>query len=259
MRKARGTWLGVRGHVRTPGPGLRGRVWAMVQRVVLQGDQITDYEDGRGNTIRGTPTADANAKVIFEGENCHVSFGKNTRFRGGMTLRFSDCRVEIGDYSQALIGLEISNGANLLYGERIRMTGIARIVIADGATVTVGDRCLFAQDIALRAYDNHPIYDLRTRDRTNYARDITVGSDVWVGNSVTMTGGASVGHGSIIGTKSMVTGSRPVGEHCVAVGSPAKVVKKFAAWQHQGMPPADRMDEGHHADCLARLESDPDY
>lgn len=129
------------------------------------------------------------------------------------------------------------------------------IVTYDGCTVSVGDDCLFSQETALRAWDNHPIYDLRTRLRTNFARDITIESDVWVGNGVKMSGGAHVRHGSIIGTRAVVTASSVKGEHELAVGQPARTVRKFVARAKQGNPPAPTMAENVHSACLERLEA----
>ena len=135
-------------------------------------------------------------------------------------------RWSIGDQSIINANFDVGEDSTIRFGQRIMVTGRMMIVTHDGCAVSIGDDCLFSQEIALRAWDNHPIYDLRTRQRTNIARDITIESDVWVGNGVTMSGGAHVGHGSIIGTRSAVTASSAIGEHELAVGQPAKSVRK---------------------------------
>lgn len=225
----------------------------VVERKILTGNQIRDYQDANGNRITGAPRTFDASKIIFESTNATVTFGANSIFRGGMTIRHDGCMVEVGQRSQINIGAELSLGASLIIGSNVNMSGSVRIVVSDGARVAIGDRCLFAQNISLRAYDNHPIFDLETRQRINYSRDINICSDVWVGYGVTVTGGGRIGHGSVIGTNSIVTGSKPIGEHVLAVGVPARVVREKIAWARPGMPAADVMDDEAHVDCLERL------
>lgn len=52
-----------------------------------------------------------------------------------------------------------------------------------------------------------------------------IGENVWIGENVIVLKGVTIGKGSIIGSASVVTKSIPEG--CIAVGSPAKVIKKY--------------------------------
>ena len=54
---------------------------------------------------------------------------------------------------------------------------------------------------------------------------ITIGDNVWIGANSTITAGVSIGKHAIIGGGSVVTKNIP--EYSVAVGNPAKVIKKF--------------------------------
>ncbi|KLV07311.1 chloramphenicol acetyltransferase [Photobacterium aquae] len=54
-------------------------------------------------------------------------------------------------------------------------------------------------------------------------KDTVIGNDVWLGYDVTVMPGVSIGHGSIIGSKSVVSTDIP--PFSIAVGNPAKVVK----------------------------------
>lgn len=49
--------------------------------------------------------------------------------------------------------------------------------------------------------------------------------NVWIGEFVSILPGVTIGEGSIIGSMSVVNKDIPA--HCIAVGSPAKVIKKF--------------------------------
>lgn len=54
-------------------------------------------------------------------------------------------------------------------------------------------------------------------------KDVVIGNGVWIGDSVVVLPGASVGNGAVIGAGSIVTKKIP--DFAIAVGNPAKVVK----------------------------------
>lgn len=56
-----------------------------------------------------------------------------------------------------------------------------------------------------------------------------IGDHVWFADQAVALGGARVGDGSVIGFRSIVTSRIP--NNCIAVGSPAKVVRKNIAWE----------------------------
>jgi len=62
------------------------------------------------------------------------------------------------------------------------------------------------------------------RENIEYAREISIGDDCWIGGHVTILPGVSIGQGCTIGAGSVVTKSVPAWS--VAMGSPARVVKK---------------------------------
>lgn len=53
--------------------------------------------------------------------------------------------------------------------------------------------------------------------------DITLGSDVWVGNGACILSGVTLGHGAIVGTASVVTKDVPA--FAFVAGNPARVVR----------------------------------
>ena len=54
--------------------------------------------------------------------------------------------------------------------------------------------------------------------------DITLGSDVWVGYEALIMQGVTVGHGAIIGARSVVT--RDVPPYAIVAGAPARLIRK---------------------------------
>ncbi len=90
-----------------------------------------------------------------------------------------------------------------------------RISAASG--ITIGDSCMMASSVYLTDADWHGIYD-RT-DYTGRTEPIMVGNNVWLGDSVVVCKGVTVGDNSIIGAGSVVT--RDIPPNTIAAGNPA--------------------------------------
>ena len=70
------------------------------------------------------------------------------------------------------------------------------------------------------------------RDNGEYAREVSIGDDCWIGGHVTILPGVTIGEGCTIAAGSIVT--KDVPRFSVAMGQPARVVKKVT--------PVDPMD-----------------
>jgi len=55
---------------------------------------------------------------------------------------------------------------------------------------------------------------------------VKIGKNVWLGEGVIVMPGVTIGDGSVIGAHSVV--SKNIPPACVAVGTPARVVKKYS-------------------------------
>lgn len=62
------------------------------------------------------------------------------------------------------------------------------------------------------------------RDNIEYARPVVIGDDCWIGGTVTILPGVTIGEGCTIAANAVVTKDIPAWS--VAMGAPAKVVKK---------------------------------
>ena len=97
-------------------------------------------------------------------------------------------------------------------------------VILDCAPVVFGDHVFIAPNCGFYTA-GHPL-DAETRNTgLEYARPITVGSDVWIGGNVTVLPGVTIGSNVVIGAGSVVT--RDIPDHVVAVGNPCRPVKEL--------------------------------
>ncbi|MBD5786373.1 acyltransferase [Cellulosimicrobium terreum] len=198
--------------------------------------ELAPYSDERGNRIEFTgdhPTGgQTRVSVLFTGENNTLVVDATARFKR-LSIRFdcSDGTIRLGGGTGRAIEVSIRVGqdSTVTLGERVTTTSILLVSAVEGATVTVGDDVMFASANQLRSDDGHPIFDVRTGLRVNPARDITVGDHVWMGREAVALGGASIGSGSVIGLRSLVTGRIP--NNVVAAGIPARVLRTDVAWE----------------------------
>lgn len=130
--------------------------------------------------------------------------------------------------STMLIGygsyIQVGKNANLSIGN----TFINREVkIICNNKITIGDNCIIAMGTVIRDNDggNHKII---SPYYTN-SKPITIGNHVWIGENVMILKGVSIGEGAIIAAGSLVTKDIP--PHCLAMGTPAKIVRENVEWE----------------------------
>jgi acetyltransferase-like isoleucine patch superfamily enzyme len=118
----------------------------------------------------------------------------------------------------------IDYGANISIGKRFYSN--FNLTILDCSIVTIGDRCMFGPNISIFAATHETAVQSRRED-IEYGRPVTIGSDCWIGGHVVILPGVTIGDGCTIAASSVVT--KDVPSWSVAMGSPARVVKKVEA------------------------------
>ena len=108
--------------------------------------------------------------------------------------------------------ITIGDGSWVNYG--LTVLDVAPVVI--GADVLIGPNCSLYTAI-------HPTEPGPRRAKWESAAPITLKDNVWLGGSVVVCPGVSIGENSIIGAGAVVTRSIP--PNSVAVGNPARVIK----------------------------------
>ena len=91
--------------------------------------------------------------------------------------------------------------------------------ILDTDRVQIGERCWIAPNVQIYAA-THPV-DAEERRTRCIAKPVTIGNDVWLGGSVIVCPGVTIGDRSVIGAGSIVT--RDIPADCVAYGNPCRV------------------------------------
>jgi acetyltransferase-like isoleucine patch superfamily enzyme len=161
-----------------------------------------------------------NPQYISSGENVCISDGVTLIAKGEGGITIGD-NVSIRD--RVYLDTEDKNTGYITIG--------SHVYIGTGTTLfghkglEIGDHSLLAQNITLTPYSHHyadPDANIITQG--GHCKKVTIGKDVYIGMGCCIMYSGDIGDGSVIGAGSVVT--RPVPPYSVAVGNPAKVIKK---------------------------------
>lgn len=113
-------------------------------------------------------------------------------------------------------------GTNIALGQRVFFN--FNCVVLDVARVAIGDHTLFGPAVQIYTA-THPL-DAELRRRQEFAKPITVGSDVWVGGGAILCPGVTIGSRTVIGAGSVVT--RDIPDGVFAAGNPCRVIRDLS-------------------------------
>lgn len=94
--------------------------------------------------------------------------------------------------------------------------------LMDCAPITIGKHCFIGPNCGMYTAI-HPIVAKERNQGLEMAKPITIKDNVWIGGDVTILPGVTIGEGSVIGAKSLVTKDIPA--NVIAVGNPCRVVR----------------------------------
>ena len=92
--------------------------------------------------------------------------------------------------------------------------------IGSADSIHIGENCMFANNTYVTDADWHGIYNRITIGNTS---PVTIGDNVWVGDTAIVCKGVTIGENSIIGAGAVVVNEIP--SNCIAAGNPARVIK----------------------------------
>lgn len=183
------------------------------QNVFMRGLRIKFY--GKNNEVilgaEARPSILTNCCIEVHGSNNRIIIGGGV---GAKDLKIycadKNCMVQVKDDTQ--------------------IAGMTELATMEGTKIVVGRDCLFSANITLRAGDSHSVVDAISGERLNPSKDIVIGDHVWIGNTVIVTKGTTIGDNSVVATGAVVAGKAyPV---CSAIGgNPAKVIKEGINWR----------------------------
>lgn len=138
-------------------------------------------------------------------------------------------------------------GSNVRLGRDCRLSCYRSSDYPNGGTIHIGDNCyigdhfsalsgseiVIENDVLIASYvsviaENHGMdassstkYGLQPLD----GKPVIIKKGAWIGEKVIILQGVTIGEKSIIGSGSVVTKTVP--DYCMAVGNPAKIIKKW--------------------------------
>lgn len=96
------------------------------------------------------------------------------------------------------------------------------LTILDVGKVSIGNHVLFGPNVAIYAVGHAIDPDLR-KEGWEFGQAVTIADNVWLGGSVVVNPGVTIGADSIVGAGSVVVKDIPAG--VIAAGNPAKVIR----------------------------------
>lgn len=145
---------------------------------------------------------------------------------GGHTILSEGCWLNVNAREPGAVGIVIGN--NCFLGRRN--------FLSSGARIEIGDYCLTGVDCHFLGADHvfdSPFVPYMVSGVTD-GGEIRVGTNCWLGASVTVLKGVSIGFGCVIGAGAVVTADIP--PFSVAVGNPARIVRRFDAGRVAWVP-----------------------
>jgi acetyltransferase-like isoleucine patch superfamily enzyme len=141
-------------------------------------------------------------KRIFIGKNVYVR--KHTWLAADPVTGDAHCRLTIGD------GTYIGNFCHIYATSSIQI----------GNKVLLADRVYLSDNV--HSYEN--IHQPIMEQPVKQLKPVILKDGCWLGENVCVIG-ATIGRNSVVGANSVVT--KDVPDYCVAVGSPAKIIKRY--------------------------------
>lgn len=111
-------------------------------------------------------------------------------------------------------------GTNMQLGEKVFFN--FNCVVLDVMQVTIGSRTLFGPNVQIYTA-THPVNHKERATGLEFAKPIAIGEDVWVGGSVVICPGVTIGDRTVIGAGSVVTKDIP--SDVFAAGNPCRVIR----------------------------------
>ena len=132
------------------------------------------------------------------------------------------CRIEAFPQSEKIV---LKFGKNVQLNDYVHITAMNCVKIGDNVLMASK---IFISDCTHGSYsgdDNDSNPDSVPIDRPLSFKPIIIEDNVWLGEFVSVLPGVTIGKGTIVGANSVVSKDLP--KYVIAVGSPAKPVKKF--------------------------------
>ena len=158
-----------------------------------------------------------------------ASLGKGHTFIRPWNVEVFGAPIEIGDYVNVIaardrkvrltVWTDRKDPAGIRIGNYCLVCPGVRL--SSATEIVVGDNVMFASGAYVTDSDWHDIYDRVAI--VGKSGPVRIENNAWIGDSVIVCKGVTIGENSVIGAGSVVTSSIP--PNTIAAGNPARVIK----------------------------------
>jgi len=172
----------------------------------------------------GIRTIIAKIRTAYYRKRFKLKIGKNTLFLGKVDI-YSQGNIKIGDNCTISSWSVINQyGGNITIGDDCSINSFCHI--SGNGGVEIGNKVRIAtQCVIVSANHNYSLLDTPIMEQGETAKKIIIEDNCWLGAGVKVLSGVTIGSGSVIGAGAVV--NKNISPHSVAVGIPAKVIKKI--------------------------------
>lgn len=137
---------------------------------------------------------------VFHYKRMFGNLGKSSQIFGRLTVYYPH-NIMVGKHSSINEGVVLNARSKILIGDNVHIS--PHVIINTGMLdyIEIG------------------------ADRLHISKPVVVNDGVWIGSGAIINPGISIGINSVIGAGAVVT--RDIPDNCVAVGVPAKIIKKL--------------------------------
>ena len=173
-----------------------------------------------------------NVKFHIIGHNNQIIIGKKARLNCcKITVLGNNCSIILGGGSTIISNTSIwcqDDNCRIHIGNDFTMEG-GHIASTEGEQITIGNDCMFSNDIEIRNGDSHSILKAGTEERTNWAKSVHIGDHVWLTAHVRVLKGSTIPSHSIVANSSVVTHKLET-PYSIYGGNPVKLLKTGIDW-----------------------------
>ena len=146
-------------------------------------------------------------------------------FIGDETSVLANSRLQCYPDEQEGIDSKIVIGNNCYIAFGVSLLARAPIIIGDNVLIS-SNVCIVSENHGINPEDKKAYMNQQPS-----ASEIRIGNGCWIGEKVMILSGVKIGEGCVIGAGGVVTHDLP--NYCIAVGNPARVIKKYDFETHQ--------------------------
>lgn len=195
-----------------------------------QGNILAVYKELRASQL----------DISINGSKNICILGPNADVKGRFNFAQSKGRIVISGYKYSrMLNLNIAlrqDGQRFFLGSGSGAAGANASMRGKKTSIILGDDCSVSWQVWFRTSDMHAIIDIESKSIVSKAKDIVVYPHVWIGQDSIILKGTTIQAGTIIGAKSVVTGTRSLDGISVYAGVPARKIRSNVTWDREYEP-----------------------